>query len=151
MARVTVEDCLARIPNQFELSLVAAKRARQLARGAEARLPWGSHKSTVLSLKEIAEGYVGTSVLRAQPASATQGNSVLLGEDNTNPGGATTVTYSSTTSGGPYTKLTATPVAATAYTDSSVQAGQTYYFVVTAVDSANIESAYSAQVVTTIP
>jgi DNA-directed RNA polymerase subunit omega len=55
MARVTVEDCLARIPNQFELTLVAAKRARQLARGAEAKLPWGSHKSTVLSLKEIAD------------------------------------------------------------------------------------------------
>ena len=54
MARVTVEDCLARIPNQFELTLVAAKRARQLARGAEARQPWGSHKSTVLSLTEIA-------------------------------------------------------------------------------------------------
>jgi DNA-directed RNA polymerase omega subunit len=45
MARVTVEDCLARIPNQFDLTLVAAKRARQLARGAEARLPWGTHKS----------------------------------------------------------------------------------------------------------
>ena len=53
MARVTVEDCLAQIPNQFDLTLVAAKRARQLARGAEARLPWGNHKSTVLSLREI--------------------------------------------------------------------------------------------------
>jgi DNA-directed RNA polymerase subunit omega len=63
MARVTVEDCLARIPNQFDLTLVAAKRARQLARGAEAKLPWGNHKSTVLSLKEIADGYVDTGVL----------------------------------------------------------------------------------------
>ncbi|QHS10498.1 DNA-directed RNA polymerase subunit omega [Sinimarinibacterium sp. NLF-5-8] len=63
MARVTVEDCLALIPNQFELTLVAAKRARQLARGAEAHLPWGSHKSTVLSLREIAEGRVTRSVL----------------------------------------------------------------------------------------
>jgi len=63
MARVTVEDCLEKIPNQFDLTLVAAKRARQLARGAEARLPWGNHKSTVLSLREIAEGYVDRSVL----------------------------------------------------------------------------------------
>jgi len=63
MARVTVEDCLQKIPNQFDLTLVAAKRARQLARGAEARLPWGNHKSTVLSLREIAEGYVDRSVL----------------------------------------------------------------------------------------
>jgi len=63
MARVTVEDCLDKIPNQFDLTLVAAKRARQLARGAEAKLPWGNHKSTVLSLREIAEGYTDRSVL----------------------------------------------------------------------------------------
>ncbi|HEX4895389.1 MAG TPA: DNA-directed RNA polymerase subunit omega [Solimonas sp.] len=63
MARVTVEDCLHRIPNQFDLTLVAAKRARQLARGAEARLPWGNHKSTVLSLREIAEGHIDRTVL----------------------------------------------------------------------------------------
>jgi len=63
MARVTVEDCLDLIPNQFELTLVAAKRARQLARGAEAHMPWGNHKSTVLSLREIAEGHVGVGVL----------------------------------------------------------------------------------------
>jgi DNA-directed RNA polymerase subunit omega len=63
MARITVEDCLVRIPNQFDLTLVAAKRARQLARGADAHLPWGNHKSTVLSLREIAEGHIGRSVL----------------------------------------------------------------------------------------
>lgn len=63
MARVTVEDCLARIPNQFELTLVAAKRSRMLARGAEAHLPWENHKSTVLSLREIADGLVDVSVL----------------------------------------------------------------------------------------
>jgi DNA-directed RNA polymerase subunit omega len=66
MARVTVEDCLNQIPNQFQLSLVAAKRARQLARGADAHLPWGNHKSTVLSLREIAEGFVTESVLDEQ-------------------------------------------------------------------------------------
>ena len=63
MARVTVEDCLSRIPNQFDLTLVAAKRARQLARGADSKLPWGNHKSTVRSLREIAEGYTDRSVL----------------------------------------------------------------------------------------
>jgi DNA-directed RNA polymerase subunit omega len=72
MARVTVEDCLARIPNQFELTLVAAKRARQLARGAESKLPWGNHKSTVLTLKEIAEGYTDTSVLNEADLPAIQ-------------------------------------------------------------------------------
>lgn len=66
MARVTVEDCLDQIPNQFQLTLVAAKRARQLARGAEAHLPWGNHKSTVLALREIADGHVTESVLDEQ-------------------------------------------------------------------------------------
>ncbi len=72
MARVTVEDCLAQIPNQFDLTLVAAKRARQLARGAEARLPWGNHKSTVLSLREIAEGFTGRGVLEEMDLPAVQ-------------------------------------------------------------------------------
>lgn len=66
MARITVEDCLDKIPNQFELTLVAAKRARQLARGADAKLPWENHKSTVLSLREIADGFVGKDVLTEQ-------------------------------------------------------------------------------------
>jgi len=72
MARVTVEDCLDKIPNQFDLTLVAAKRARQLARGAEAHLPWGNHKSTVLSLREIAEGHVGRAVLEEVDLPAIQ-------------------------------------------------------------------------------
>lgn len=78
MARVTVEDCLKRIPNQFDLTLVAAKRARQLARGADARLPWGNHKSTVLSLREIAEGYIDRSVLEEIDLPAVQQPKVEL-------------------------------------------------------------------------
>lgn len=64
MARVTVEDCLTRVSNPFHLTMIAAKRARQLARGAEPTMPWNGHKSTVLALKEIAEGQVGESVLQ---------------------------------------------------------------------------------------
>jgi ASPM-SPD-2-Hydin domain-containing protein/centrosomal CEP192-like protein/Ig-like domain-containing protein/immunoglobulin I-set domain protein/BACON domain-containing protein len=60
-------------------------------------------------------------------------------------------TYSSKTSGGPYTKLTSTPVAAMAYTDATVQSGLTYYYVVTSVDSSNMESAYSTEVSATVP
>jgi hypothetical protein len=59
--------------------------------------------------------------------------------------------YSSTTSGGPYTKLTASPVDATTYTDTAVVAGMTYYFVVTSVNSENVESADSEQVSAVIP
>ena len=60
-------------------------------------------------------------------------------------------TYSSQVSGGPYTKLTSTPDASTSYTDGSVQVGQTYYFVVTSVNSSNVESAYSNEVSAVIP
>lgn len=63
MARVTVEDCLARIDNQFHLAAVASKRARQLARGARANLEWHDDKTTVMALREIAHGSVGQSIL----------------------------------------------------------------------------------------
>lgn len=63
MARVTVEDCLDRIDNQFDLTLIAAKRARQLARGADARVGWDNDKSTVVALREISEGLTDSSVL----------------------------------------------------------------------------------------
>ncbi len=56
MARVTVEDCLEHVDNRFELVLVASKRARQLANGAESTLQWEKDKPTVLALREIAEG-----------------------------------------------------------------------------------------------
>jgi hypothetical protein len=59
--------------------------------------------------------------------------------------------YRSTVSGGPYTKLTSPPVAATTYVDSAVQSAQTYYYVVTSVDSSGVESADSAEVSATVP
>jgi hypothetical protein len=60
--------------------------------------------------------------------------------------------YRSTTSGGPYTKLTTGgPINVLTYFDSAVQAGQTYYYVATAVDLSGNESGYSAQAPATIP
>ena len=59
--------------------------------------------------------------------------------------------YSSTVSGGPYTKLTTSLVTDTTYTDTTVQSGNTYYYVVTAVDPNNEESAYSTEVAATLP
>lgn len=65
MARVTVEDCLGAVENRFELVLVAAKRARQLARGvSEPTLPWDNDKPTVMALREIAEGHVTREILK---------------------------------------------------------------------------------------
>ncbi len=63
MARVTVEDCMARLGNQFELTAVASKQARQLARGADATLDWEEDKPTVMALREIAAGHVDNGVL----------------------------------------------------------------------------------------
>lgn len=63
MARITVEDCSEKIPNMFQLVLVASKRARQLANGAEPTVPWEDDKPTVVALREIAEGYITESIL----------------------------------------------------------------------------------------
>ncbi len=59
--------------------------------------------------------------------------------------------YRGTVSGGPYGKLNSTPQAATTYSDSTVQSGTTYYYVVTAVDDNSVESAYSNQATAVVP
>ena len=58
MARVTIEDCLDKVDNRFELVLLASKRARQLNYNAESFLPRDKDKDTVLALREIASGDV---------------------------------------------------------------------------------------------
>lgn len=63
MARITVEECLSQIPNRFELTLVAAYRARQLANGATHLVDESRDKSTVVALREISEGKVGKEIL----------------------------------------------------------------------------------------
>ena len=57
MARVTVEDCLSRVPNPFQLVLVTVKRAKMLLRGARPLVDSGN-KEIVTSLREVAEGEV---------------------------------------------------------------------------------------------
>ena len=64
MARVTVEDCLENVENRFELVMVAAKRARQLATGGkDAFVEVENDKETVIALREIAEGHVDSTIL----------------------------------------------------------------------------------------
>lgn len=63
MARITVEDCLDNIDNIFELVLVASKRARRIAHGAEPLVEIENDKPTVLALREIAEGHVSAAIL----------------------------------------------------------------------------------------
>jgi DNA-directed RNA polymerase subunit omega len=55
MARVTVEDCIVKIPNRFELVLLAAQRARNVARGEELTIERDNDKNPVVALREIAE------------------------------------------------------------------------------------------------
>lgn len=69
MARITVEDCLDRISNRFELVMVAAKRARQLEmEGETPYVPWEDDKATVVALREIAGGYIDTRILNESDA-----------------------------------------------------------------------------------
>lgn len=63
MARITVEDCLSNIPNIFEMVLVAAKRARRVAHGAEPMVDLENDKPTVVALREIADGHVTPAIL----------------------------------------------------------------------------------------
>lgn len=63
MARITVEDCLGKVDNLFQLVLVSSKRARQLANGAPAHLDWQNDKPTVMALREIAGDKITPSIL----------------------------------------------------------------------------------------
>lgn len=55
MARVTVEDCVEKVPNRFELVLLAAQRARNISRGEEITLDRDNDKNPVVALREIAD------------------------------------------------------------------------------------------------
>lgn len=56
MARITVEDCLPHVNNRFDLVLLAAKRARQIALGSRPLVDAQNDKPTVLALREVADG-----------------------------------------------------------------------------------------------
>ena len=66
MARITVEDCLTKIPNRFQLTLAATYRARQLTAGASPQIEVDrsdKDKPTVIALREVAAGEVGLEML----------------------------------------------------------------------------------------
>jgi DNA-directed RNA polymerase subunit omega len=63
MARVTVEDCLDKVDNRFQLVLLATKRARQLANGVMPLVPWENDKPTIVALREIADGLITPALL----------------------------------------------------------------------------------------
>jgi DNA-directed RNA polymerase subunit omega len=64
MARLTVEDCVDRIPNRFELTLIAAQRARELSSGAAITVDRDNDKNPVIALREIAEDTIDLDGIR---------------------------------------------------------------------------------------
>ena len=66
MARVTVEDCVEKVPNRFELVMLAAQRARKIGSGAALLVDRDNDKNPVVSLREIAEEKVATEDLKEE-------------------------------------------------------------------------------------
>jgi DNA-directed RNA polymerase subunit omega len=80
MARVTVEDCVDKIPNRFDLVLLAAQRARQISGGAELTIDRDRDKNPVVALREIAEETVKPKHL--EEASISKLQKVQIDEDD---------------------------------------------------------------------
>ena len=72
MARVTVEDCVDKVPNRFDLVLLAAQRAREISGGAELTIDRDRDKNPVVALREIAEETVYPKILKESVISSLQ-------------------------------------------------------------------------------
>jgi len=74
MARVTVEDCVEEIPNRFELVILAAERAKNIASGAPLTIDRDNDKNPVIALREIATSNIDVDVLRESQITSLQKN-----------------------------------------------------------------------------
>ena len=84
MARITVEDCLDKVDNRFELVLVSSKRARQLQiEGKDPMVAIDNDKPTVIALREIADGLVNAEILVEKPATEIEEEFGALEEAST--------------------------------------------------------------------
>ncbi len=72
MARVTVEDCILKIPNRFELVLLAAQRARSIGRGEDLTLDRDNDKNPVVALREIADDRIDLGAIHADLVKSLQ-------------------------------------------------------------------------------
>ena len=86
MARVTVEDCLDKIPNRFDLVVLAARRARDITLGRAPFVERENDKPTVIALREIAEGKIDLDYLTVQEASPVD----MLGKPEPDSGSSET-------------------------------------------------------------
>lgn len=72
MARITVEDCMNEIDNIFDMILLASKRAKRIANGADPLVDLENDKPTVIALREIADGKMSENILKEMDAMASQ-------------------------------------------------------------------------------
>ncbi len=82
MARVTVEDCIEKVPNRFELVLLAARRAREISAGASLTVPRDNDKNPVIALREISEETLSLGAIRESIIKSMQKN--LLADEDEN-------------------------------------------------------------------
>ena len=111
----------------------------------------GGTASATLSLSSDAATSPTTQALTGNGAGAPQHSVDLSWDASTGPGVVGYNVYRGSVSGGPYSKMNSALEASTAYTDNTVTAGQTYYYVTTAVDESGNESGHSNQVEAVIP
>lgn len=97
-------------------------------------------------------GLVGTSNAPPQnPGTAPTTHSVTLNWDASTSAVVGYNVYRATQAGGPFTRLNSSPIGRNSYADSRVQGGQTYFYLVTAVDGKGVESAFSNKVHAAVP
>jgi DNA-directed RNA polymerase subunit omega len=80
MARVTIEDCIKKVPNPFDLVLYAAQRAKELKKGEDSELDKENDKDTVIALREIAQNKVVLNDLKHELVKSFQKHLNLLDE-----------------------------------------------------------------------
>lgn len=80
MARVTIEDCIKRVPNPFDLVLFASQRAKELKKGEDSELNKENDKNSVISLREIAQNKIILNDLKNEIIKSFQNNLNLLDE-----------------------------------------------------------------------
>ena len=78
MARVTIEDCIKKISNPFDLVLYASQRAKELNQGEITDLDKENDKNTVIALREIAQGKIPLSYLKLELVKSFQKNIAML-------------------------------------------------------------------------
>jgi D-Tyr-tRNAtyr deacylase len=111
----------------------------------------GSASGTLTITSNAANSPLKIPLAGTGTAAPTSAPTVLLSWDRSTSSVTGYYVYRSTKPSGPYTQLNSAPESSPTYSDATVAAGQLYYYVVTAVDSSNIQSAYSNQVSVSIP